>query len=156
MPPEMLESDRIVTSDWTDDGGILEYDISDLHPELGGLLQEYRINTTTYEGKRIYQSDFSLFGPDSVVPGSFGHLPEAVKGRLWEIIFAVKRKFFEEIKPEIVEHFISHEYSIEHRYQRYCQQLALPDYGVDVDKTKRTIVYQKKTTPAGKGGGRSL
>ncbi|MBF9219740.1 hypothetical protein [Hymenobacter ruricola] len=127
-----------------------------MHPELGALVQEYRINTTTYEGKRIYQSDFSLFGPDSVVPGNFDHLPAAVKTHLWKIIFAVKRKFFEEIKPEIVEHFISQEYSVEHRYQLYCRQLALPNYNIDIERTKRTIVYQKKTTPTDNGGGRSL
>ena len=151
----MLENDRILTNDWTESGGIIEYDISNLHPELGVLLQEYQINSTTYEGKRIFQSDFYLFGPSGAIPATFKHLPRGVKNRLWEVLFAVKRKFFEEIKPEIVEHFISQEYSIDERYRRYCQQLALPDYTIDIEKIKRTIVYQKKTTPTVNGGGRA-
>lgn len=63
----MIENDRINWCDWAADGGALEYDLSYLHPELGVLLQEYQINSTTYEGKLIYQSDFYLFGIDSAI-----------------------------------------------------------------------------------------
>ena len=144
MPVRMLEAENIITNDWTADGGCLEYDISGLHPTLGVLLQEYQINSTTYEGKRIYQSDFYLFGPDEEVPGNFWHLPQEVKSNLWGVIFAVKRKFFEYIEPEIVEHFISQEHSLDQRYRRYCSQLAVPGYLVDLEEIKRTITYQKK------------
>lgn len=152
----MLKTENIITNDWTVDGGSLEYDINDLHPTLSVLLQEYQINSTSYEGKRIYQSDFYLFGPDETIPGNFQHLPQHIKSNLWEIIFAIKRKFFEEIKPEIVEHFISQEHSLVQRYRRYCNQLAVTGYTIDIEEIKRTIVYQKKTTPANDGGGRSF
>ncbi len=89
----MLENDKINWCDWTADGGALEYDLSYLHPELGVLLQEYQINSTTYEGKLIYQSDFYLFGTDNAMPGDFRHLPRETKDQLWEVIFAIKRKF---------------------------------------------------------------
>lgn len=152
----MIESDRINWCDWTNDGGALEYDLSYLHPELGILLQEYQVSSTTYEGKRIYQSDFYLFGVDSSVPGDFQHLPPQIKNELWKVVFAIKRRFFDEIKPEIVEHFIDQEYSIEKRYKTYCNRLNLPDYETDIDKIRRTIVYQKKETLTGNGGGSSL
>jgi hypothetical protein len=152
----MIENDRINWCDWTNDGGALEYDLSYLHPELGILLQEYQVSSTTYEGKRIYQSDFYLFGVDSSVPGDFRHLLPQIKDELWEVIFAIKRRFFEEIKPEIVEHFIDQEYSIEKRYKTYCNRLNLPDYEIDIDKIRRTIVYQKKETLTGNGEGSSL
>ena len=152
----MIENDRINWCDWTANGGALEYDISYLHPELGVLLQEYQINSTTYEGKRIYQSDFYLFGPDSSIPGDFQHLPRELKNQLWEVVFAIKRRFFEEIKPEIVEHFIGQEHSIEQRYNRYVKNLKVLDYDINIDKIRRTITYQKKETPASHGGGSSF
>ena len=152
----MIENDRVNWCDWTSDGGALEYDLSYLHPELGILLQEYQVSSTTYEEKRIYQSDFYLFGVDSSVPGDFRHLPPQIKNELWEVVFAIKRRFFEEVKPEIVEHFIDQEYSIEKRYKAYCNRLNLPDYEIDIDKIRRTIVYQKKETLTANGGGFSL
>lgn len=152
----MIENDRINWCDWTNDGGALEYDLSYLHPDLGILLQEYQVSSTTYEGKRIYQSDFYLFGVDNSVPGDFRHLSPQIKNELWEVVFAIKRRFFEEIKPEVVEHFIDQEYSIEKRYKTYCNRLRLSDYEIDIDKIRRTIVYQKKETLTGNGGGSSL
>lgn len=149
----MIENDKINWCDWTDNGGMLEYNLSYLHPELGVLLQEYQVSSTNYEGKRIYQSDFYLFSINSSVPGDFRHLPTEIKKQLWEIIFAIKRKFFEEIKPEIVEHFIDQEYSIEYRYKIYCNKLNLLDYEIDIDKIRRTITYQKKKAPTDSGGG---
>ena len=152
----MIENDRINWCDWTANGGALEYDVSYLHPELGVLLQEYQISSTTYEGKLIYQSDFYLFGVDNAIPGDFRHLPKEVKDHLWNVLFAIKRKFFEEIKPEIVEHFIGQEHSLPHRFTMYRDKLNLPDYEIDIDKIRRTIIYQKKRTPAGNGGGSSF
>lgn len=152
----MLKPENIITNDWTVDGGSLEYDISDLHPTLSVLLQEYQINSTTYEGKRIYQSDFYLFGPNEIIPGNFQYLPQSIKNHLWEVVFSIKRRFFEEIKPEIVEHFISQEHSLPQRYRRYCNQFSVMGYTIDIEEIKRTIVYQKKTTPVNDGGGRSF
>jgi len=141
----MIEDDRINWCDWTSDGGTLEYDLSYLHPELGVLIQEYQVSSTTYEGKRIYQSDFYLFGLNDAVSGDFRHLSSEIKKQLWEVVFAIKRKFFDEIKPEIVEHFIDQEYSIEKRYKIYHSGLNLPDYEINIDKIRRTITCQRKT-----------
>ncbi|RZL14196.1 MAG: hypothetical protein EOO62_06095 [Hymenobacter sp.] len=152
----MIEDDRINWCDWTADGGALEYDLNYLHPELGVLLQEYQVNPTTYEGKLIYQSDFYLFEVNALIPGDFQKLPRLIKSEPWEIIFAVKRKFFEEIKPEIVEHFIGREHSLEQRFALYCDKLNLPDYEIDIYKIRRTIIYQKRETPTGSGGGSCL
>lgn len=54
----MLDNEKIISCDWSEDGGVLEYDISHLHPELGVLIQEYRISSMNYEGKRIYKVIF--------------------------------------------------------------------------------------------------
>lgn len=149
----MIESDRIITCDWSQDGGAFEYDLSYLHPDLGVLVQEYRISSMTYEGKQIYQSDFSLFAAGSVEPGNFSYLPKEIKKKLWDVIFAVKRRFFNECKPDIVEHFIDEAHSIEQRFELYKKQLAPPEYDIEIEKTKHTITYQKKKTPIGNGGG---
>ena len=149
---EPISNERITACDWSDAGGFLEYDISYLHPALGVLLQEYRVISTTYDGKRIYGSEFSIFGTKSDLPGSFSWMPVDVKTSLWEIIFAIKRKFFEEVKPDIVEHFIDQSYSIKQRYELYSKCLRLPDY--EIEKTKHTIVFRR--TPTGNGGGSLL
>ena len=115
-------------------------------------MQEYRISSMNYEGKRIYQSDFSLFAADSVEPGNFSYLPQEVKTGLWNVVFAVKRKFFDEYKPDIVEHFIDEVHSIEQRFELYKRQLMLPDYDIEINKIKHTITYQKKEIPTGNGG----
>ncbi|RZK29588.1 MAG: hypothetical protein EOO61_20480 [Hymenobacter sp.] len=149
----MIENDRIITCDWNEAGGIFEYDLSYLHSDLGVLVQEYRVSSMTYEGKRIYQSDFSLFAAGSVVPGNFSYLPKEIKNNILAVVFAVKRKFFDEYKPDIVEHFIDEAYSIEQRFELYKKLLVLPEYDIEIEKTKHTITYQKKKTPTGSGGG---
>ena len=90
----VIEDDRIIVCDWNEDGGVLEYDISYLHPDLGVLLQEYSISSTTYEGKRIFQSSFSLFALNSDRVDDFSCLPKEIKVRLWDVVFAVKLRFF--------------------------------------------------------------
>ncbi|GAB3635333.1 hypothetical protein GCM10027422_09230 [Hymenobacter arcticus] len=139
--------------DWSEAGGVFEYDLSYLHPDLEVLVQEYRISSMNYEGKRIYQSDFSLFAIESVEPGNFSYLPREVKDGVWDIVFAVKRKFFDEYKPDIVEHFIDEAHSIEQRFELYKKRLTPLDYDIEIEKTKHTITYQKKKTPAAPGGG---
>lgn len=149
---EIIENERIIACDWNDAGGILEYDISYLHTDLGVLLQEYSVSSTTYEGKRIFQSSFSLFASNSDEVGNFTHLPKEIKTRLWDVVFAIKLKFFSECHPDIVEHFIDGTYSIERRYELYRSKLHPTGYDIELEKTKRTITYQKAKIPTGSGG----
>ena len=148
----IIENERVITCDWSEDGGVLEYDISYLHPDLSILLQEYSVSSTTYEGKRIFQSSFSLFALNSDEVGDFTHLPKQIKMRLWDVVFAVKLKFFNECHPDIVEHFIDGAYSVEHRYELYRNKLTPVGYDMELEKTKRTITYQKVKIPSGSGG----
>lgn len=149
----MMENDRIIACDWDESGGVLEYDINYLHPDLGVLLQEYTVSSTTYEGKQIYQSSFSLFAPNSDKLGDFSYLPKEVKAQLWSVVFAAKLKFFSEHHPDIVEHFVDGTYSLESRYKLYRSRLTPTGYDIALEKTKRTITYQKTKNPTGSGGG---
>lgn len=148
----IIEDDRILACDWNENGGVLEYDIGYLHPDLGVLLQEYSVSSTTYEGKRIFQSSFSLFASNSAEVGEFSYLPKDVKRRLWDIVFAIKLKFFVEYRPDIVEHFIDGAYSIARRCELYRSKLNPTGYDIELEKTKRTITYQKTKIPTGSGG----
>ena len=148
-----MDNDRILRCDWDENGGFLEYGLSYLHPDLGILSQEYRISTLTYEGQRVYQSSFSLFGDAADVPGDFAYLPKPVKAQLWGVIFAVKHKFFAECRPDIVEHFIDGAYSFELREARYRAHLQPPGYARLAQKIRRTITYQKEQTPTSPGRG---
>ena len=148
----IIEDDRIIACDWNENGGVLEYDISYLHPDLGVLLQEYTVSSTTYEGKRILQSSFSLFASNSEEVGEFSYLSKEIKNRLWDVVFAIKLKFFRECNPDIVEHFIDGAYSIGRRYELYLSKLKPIGYDMELEKTKRTITYQKAKIPTGSGG----
>jgi len=132
---------------------MLEYDLSYLHPDLGVLVQDYWISSVSDEG-RIFQSSFSLFGKDAKVESNFSYLSKEVKKRIWDVVFEVKLKFFEDYKPDIVEHFIDQAHSVEKRFELYRSRLSPPQY--EIKKTKHTIVYQKKRTPTNKGGGSSF
>lgn len=132
---------------------MLEYDLSYLHSGLGILVQDYWISSISDEG-RIFQSSFSLFGKDAEVESNFSYLPKEVKEQIWDVVFEVKLKFFEDYKPDIVEHFIDQAHSVEKRFELYKNGLSLPQY--EIEKTKHTIVYQKRRTPTDKGGGSSL
>jgi hypothetical protein len=149
---EIIEADRIVACDWDENGGVLEYDISYLHPDLGVLLQEYTVSSMTYEGKRIFQSSFSLFALNSDEVGEFSYLPKEIKMRLWDVVFAIKLKFFSQCQPDIVEHFIDGAYSLTQRYELYRSKLNPLGYDIELEKTKRTITYQKAKIPSGSGG----
>ena len=147
----MLDNEKIISCDWNKNEGILEYDISHLHPDLDVLLQEY--TTDSYEGKRIYQSSFSLFRKGAEEPGDFSYLSKEVKEQIWDTVFAVKHKFFADCKPDIVEHFIEGAYSIEKRYERYHAGLMPLGYSIELNKTRRTITYYKQEGgPTSNGG----
>ncbi len=55
-----------------------------------------------------------------------------------------------------MEHFIGQEHFLEQRYDIYFSKLNLLDYEIDIDKIRRTIICQKKRTPADNGGGSSF
>ena len=136
--------------DWSASGGTLTYDISHLHGDWDVLIQTYTVESQTLDGKLMYGSEFVLFAKGASIPSSFQKYAKAVKARLWQIIFAVKKKFFEEVQPDIVTHFIKQPHSIKQRFALYCKWLALPDY--EVDRTNYDIIYTRKTSP-GPGGG---
>jgi len=113
---------------WTEDGWQLTYDLSYLHPDWGQLIQTYQVISQDYEGQYIYESSFALYKRGERVGSSFASYPKPLKAELWKVIFAVKRRFFEEIEPDIVTHFIKQEHSVEQRYQLYAKYLNLPEY----------------------------
>ncbi|AMR27966.1 hypothetical protein A0257_13280 [Hymenobacter psoromatis] len=117
------------------------------------MVQDYWISSISNEG-RIFQSSFSLIGKDAAVESNFSYLPKEVKKQIWDVVFEIKRKFFEDYKPDIVEHFIDQAHSVEKRFELYKSRLPLPQY--EIEKTKHTIVYQKRRTPIVAGGGSSL
>lgn len=148
-----LEEEYVVECDWSKDGGSLTYDISYLHKDWDVLIQTYTIDSQDLAGRFIYGSEFLLFAKGAKVPSSFGKYAKELKAKLWEVIFAVKRRFFVEFKPDIVLHFIKQSYSVKQRFELYCKWLNFPDY--DIDRTKHDIIYTK-TTPADTGGGSSF
>ncbi len=145
-----LEEARIIECDWNTSGGTLTYDISHLHDDWDTLTQTYTVESQTLDGKLVYGSEFLLFAKGANVPSSFQRYPKAVKAKLWQLIFVVKKKFFEDVQPDIVTHFIKQPHSIKQRFVLYYKWLALPDY--DVDRTNYDIIYTRKTSP-GPGGG---
>ena len=145
-----LEEGRIIACDWSASGGTLTYDISHLHDDWDTLIQTYTVESQTFDGKLVYGSEFLLFAKGASIPSSFQKYAKAVKAQLWQIIFAVKKRFFEEVRPDIVTHFIKQPYSIKQRFALYCKWLVLPDY--EADRTNYDIIYTRKTSPDPDGG----
>jgi hypothetical protein len=129
-----LEQTRILFSGWTAEGWQLIYDISYLHPEWDQLIQTYRVDTQNDKGQLIYTSEFRLYRQGQVGASDFSAYSKLEKAKLWQVIFAVKRLFFEEEQPDIVEHFIKQEYSVEQRCALYTKYLSLPNYRVVLSK----------------------
>ena len=102
----MLEADRIRFCDWSTAGGSLEYNISHLHPGWDVVIQAYEVRSVTHDGRLVYASDFTLYRAGSAVPADFSGYAKADKQQLWGVIFDIKRKFFAEVQPDVVEHFI--------------------------------------------------
>ncbi|MGI4865840.1 MAG: hypothetical protein ACRYFZ_18090 [Janthinobacterium lividum] len=138
-----VDPSYIVFCGWTADGWQLIYDISHLHPDWDQLIQTYQVISQTYEGHLIYESSFTLFRQQERPACSLASYPKVLKAELWETIFAVKRKFFTEVEPDIVAHFIKEEHAVEQRYQLYAKYLALPGYQMGIEPTIRTFTYTK-------------
>jgi hypothetical protein len=141
MPAEEIALDeaRITDCTFSATGGELRYDISHLHPDWGFLVQSYRIDSVDLTGRYIYTSEFVLFKQGEQVPISFASYPRALKAALWQVIFAVKRRFFEQVKPDIVVHFIKQPNSVAERLHLYQTYLNLPEYFIEA--TPFDIVY---------------
>lgn len=146
-----LDQVSIISCGWTDDGWKLVYDISYLHPDWDQLIQTYRVASQTYEGLLIYESSFTLFKQHEQAPCSLASYPKPLKEELWKVIFAVKRRFFAEVEPDIVDHFIKQDHSVEQRYRLYTKYLALPDYYIGIEPSICTFTYFKQ--PAGEDEG---
>ena len=138
----MLDNARILFCDWNKAGGSLEYDISHLHPTWSVVIQAYDVRSVTHDGRLIYSSDFTLYLAGSAVPADFSRYAKEDKRRLWEVIFAIKRKFFTEVQPDIVEHFIKAPYRAETRLALYRLHLDLQAY--DVAQTNTTFTFLRR------------
>ena len=138
----MLEESRIRFCDWSKAGGSLEHDISHLHPEWDVVIQAYEVRSVTHDGKLVYASDFTLYRAGSAVPADFSRYPKTDKQRLWAVIFDIKRRFFAEVQPDVVEHFIKAPYQVETRLALYQLYLDLPDY--EVEQTNTTFTFLRR------------
>lgn len=102
------------------------------------------------QGRLVYGSEFLFFKRRQKIPSDLGKYSKDIKAALWQTVFAVKRKFFEEVQPDIVLHFIKQPHSVNRRFKLYSKHLFLPNYAID--KSKHEIIYTKITS-AGDGGG---
>jgi hypothetical protein len=139
--PNDLKEEYIVSVDWYNPDVGFVYDINYLHEEWGLLIQTFTIFTSGDDGP-VYSSEFQLFRKGEVLASSFSSYSKELKAELWKVIFAIKRRFFEEVQPAEVEHFIKQPYSAKKRLPIYQTYLNLPTY--DIQTTRQTIKYIKK------------
>ena len=104
------------------------------------VIQTYEVRSVTHDGKLVYASDFALYRAGSVIPADFSAYPKPHKQRLWEVIFAIKRRFFEEVRPDMVEHFIKAPHRVEARLALYKAYLSLPNYVIEQTNTTFTFL----------------
>lgn len=123
-----------------DDAIQFEYNIRYLHPDWGLLIQTYRILYVNHEGQAVYGSDFTLHKYHEAADSDFSRYAKPLKVELWKLIFAIKRRFFEEFKPNSVIHFIDQAHSIDERYRRYVKYLTLPEYAI-LREGKHVFIY---------------
>ena len=138
----MLEESRIRICDWDEAGGRLAYDISHIHSDWNLVIQAYEIRNVTHDGKLVYASDFTLYHFDSAVPADFSGYSKAEKQQLWAVVFAIKQKFFVEVQPDIVEHFIKAPYQVAVRLALYQLHLDLRNY--DIEQTNTTFTFLRR------------
>jgi hypothetical protein len=143
MHHQEVEEAHILDCNWSEAGGQLEYDLHYLHPDWGLLIQSYEVISQNYEGQLIYGSEFTLHKYQQAADSSFSRYPKPLKAYLWKIIFAVKRKFFEEVKPAVVTHFIKQTHSGIQRYHLYAKHLDLPNYDIEL-VNPHTFIYLRK------------
>ncbi|MGI4735576.1 MAG: hypothetical protein ACRYG7_10395 [Janthinobacterium lividum] len=107
------------------------------------VIQTYEVRSVTHDGKLVYASDFTLYRAGSVVPAAFCAYSKLYKQRLWEVIFAIKRKFFEDVRLDVVEHFIKSPYRVEARLALYKAYLNLPEYVIEQTSTTFTFLRRE-------------
>ena len=122
---------RVCDCNWYN--GYIEYDISHINPEWDYLVQLYEIRSMV-DGKNVHHSDFQLFIKGQEAPVSLAKYPRAQKKALWEVIFKVKRYYFDTYKPDVVQHTIKQDFSVSKRYDIYKNNLYFPEYEVKHDK----------------------
>lgn len=142
MHPQSEIEKLIQACHWrlVDDAIQLEYNIHHIHAEWGVLIQSYSVLYLNHEGQAVYGSDFTLHRHQQAQDSDFSGYSKPLKAELWKIIFAIKRRFFEEFKPNVVLHFIDQAHSVDQRYLRYSKYLALPNYTI-IREGKHVFVY---------------
>lgn len=141
----VLKDEYIEIVSWHDSDIGFVYNINYLHEEWGVITQTYTPYTTNDDGEPVYSSEFLLFRKGAIVPSDFSNYSKELKSEIWKIVTAIKKRFFAEIKPAEVEHFIKQPYSVEERFPIYYKYLNLPEY--NILKRKQTITYIKKKLP---------
>lgn len=138
----MLDEARILSCNWGLAGGSLVYDLRDIQPDWFRVVQAYEVLSVTYDGKLIYNSEFQLFRQDSAAPTDFSGYPTEAKRQLWQVIFAIKQRFLDEVRPDVVEHFIKTPHGAAARLALYQRHLDLRAY--DVDLTAQTFTFSRR------------
>ena len=86
-----------------------------------------------------------LYGKDATAASSFHELlGRQTKDEIWDEVFALKKAYFDLIRPDIVEHIIKRPLNFQRRYELYKEKLLLPDYDITPDAGARTIWVEKK------------
>ena len=134
-----LEDTRILVNKWGEPEGAFVYDISYLHEDWGRVTQTYDIYTTNDDGEPVYSSEFLLFRKGEDEASDFSSYPRELIIELWKVVFAIKRKFFEEHKPAEVYHLIKQPHTVAERIPVYRRNLNLPEY--TVIRSRQTITY---------------
>ena len=138
----ILDEARIFSCDWSVAGGSLAYDLSHLEADWSRVVQAYEVRSITHEGQFVYNSEFLLFKTSSDIPANFSGYPTVAKRRLWQVIFAIKQRFLDEVRPDVVEHFIKAPYGAAARLALYQRYLNLSDY--DVALTPQTFTFIRR------------
>lgn len=136
-----MEDKYVIQNQCDINRGYIEYDISFIHPDFGVAIQEYSIETQTSDGQNIYNSNFTLFKKNEVIPTDLSNYPKHYKIMVWESIFQMKWHYFSKYKPAIVQHFIKHPHNIDKRFELYKKHLNVPGY--EIYKDKYSIWYKK-------------
>jgi len=128
-----------------DDFGIKEnysvkHSISYINPKLDYVLQRYiQIGVNTTLNVPVIESSFSIFNKELEEPISIKDYHYEVKRKVSDIVFTLKRTYFETYQPEIVEHFIKQEHDFEKVKSVFVRKLNLSNY--KIESLSNLIVY---------------
>ena len=131
-----------------DDFGIKEnysvkHSISYINPKLDYVLQRYiQIGVNTSLNAPVIESSFSIFKKELEEPISIKDYPYEVKRKVSDIVFTLKKTYFETYQPEVVEHFIKQEHDFEKVKSIFERKLNLSNY--NIESLNNLIVYIRK------------